>query len=374
METAQRSDEPVTPDEGVSGSAVFVTRDSGEDPMASEPGETHEAQALRPSASSDDRPTNSRAAAASSALRQGCTSSAAEAPTQASSGEKASKSDTAAGPAAMPAPAYLVSQLDAIIRRLAKLVSTNTGEDRVIGTCGYSAQIIHYLISPAFASLLNRYRSFRGQASIVAPSISNKDVAKLSPKLLALSALASETRMTLRLLGLFPLLSWGSSTLKSPPKDKVLGPVIFTQIISIICYQFLENVAWLTAKGVLPPVNFIVRRLGGVSRTMMHSVRFWLFYMILQIVKVARERYLARKQRLSKEATGKWDQESIRAEAEGSRAAKKTLVTSLSWLPLCMHWSFERGIGVPQELVGLISFTAGAWALRDLWVDTADVA
>lgn len=255
-----------------------------------------------------------------------------------------------------------------------RLVSTNTGEDRFIGTCGYTAQIIHYLISPAFASLINRYRSLRGKSLIVAPSVANKDAAKISPRLLALSALASETRTTLRLLGLFPLLTWGSSTLRSPPQDKILGPITFTQIISIILYQFLENVAWLTTKGVLPPNNFIVRRLGGIPRTFIYSVRFWLFYIVLQLFKLARERQLARQARLTKEATGRLDEEAKQAEAKGLRAAKQSLVSSLSWLPLCMHWSFENGIGVPQEAVGLLSFTAGAWALKDLWANTADVA
>ncbi|KAI5305974.1 hypothetical protein KEM56_002686 [Ascosphaera pollenicola] len=271
-------------------------------------------------------------------------------------------------------PTCLASHLDSFIRRLTKLVSTNTGEDRFIGTCGYVAQIIHYLISPAFASLINRYRSLRGKSLIVAPSVSNKDAAKISPRLLALSALASETRTTLRLLGLFPLLTWGSSTLKSPPKDKILGPITFTQIISIILYQFLENVAWLTSKGVLPPNNFIVRRLGGIPRTFIHSVRFWLFYIVLQLFKLARERQLARQARLTKEATGRLDKEALQAETQGLRAAKQSLVSSLSWLPLCMHWSFENGIGVPQEAVGLLSFTAGAWALKDLWAATADAA
>ncbi|KAI5290368.1 hypothetical protein KEM54_001734 [Ascosphaera aggregata] len=254
-----------------------------------------------------------------------------------------------------------------------RLVSTSIGEDRFIGTCGYTAQIIHYLISPAFSSLINRYRSLQGKSRNV-PAIANKNATKISPQLLALSALASETRTTLRLLGLFPLLTWGSSTLKSPPRDKVLGPITFTQIISIILYQYLENVAWLTTKGVLSPSNFIVRRLGGVSRTFIYSVRFWLFYIILQILKIVRERQLARQARLTKEATGKWDDESVRAEAEGLRAAKKSLVSSLSWLPLCMHWSFENGIGVPQEVVGLLSFIAGSWALKDQWAETADQA
>jgi hypothetical protein len=33
--------------------------------------------------------------------------------------------------------------------------------------------------------------------------------------------------------------------------------------------------------------------------------------------------------------------------------------------PLCLHWCFEKGIGIPDSMVGIISFCAGAWSLHD---------
>lgn len=50
---------------------------------------------------------------------------------------------------------------------------------------------------------------------------------------------------------------------------------------------------------------------------------------------------------------------------------KKSLVNNLCWAPLCVHWSLEEGVGVPEELTGVISLMAGLWGLRDSWRNTA---
>lgn len=62
------------------------------------------------------------------------------------------------------------------------------------------------------------------------------------------------------------------------------------------------------------------------------------------------------------------EQETMRAEI---RAWKKSLVNNVFWAPVCVHWCFEDGIGFPDKLAGLFSFSAKAWGLRDSWVDTA---
>lgn len=53
------------------------------------------------------------------------------------------------------------------------------------------------------------------------------------------------------------------------------------------------------------------------------------------------------------------------------RAWKKSFVSNLLWAPLCVHWSLEKGIGIPSSTTGFVSFLAGAWDLRDSWNATA---
>lgn len=65
------------------------------------------------------------------------------------------------------------------------------------------------------------------------------------------------------------------------------------------------------------------------------------------------------------------EEEAETARALELRAWKKSLINNTAWAPLCIHWSFENGVGVPSSLVGIISFTARAWALADQWKATA---
>lgn len=53
------------------------------------------------------------------------------------------------------------------------------------------------------------------------------------------------------------------------------------------------------------------------------------------------------------------------------RAMKKSLVGNLLWGPLALHWSVEKGIGIPKPTISCVSFLAGAWELLDQWNVTA---
>ena len=53
------------------------------------------------------------------------------------------------------------------------------------------------------------------------------------------------------------------------------------------------------------------------------------------------------------------------------RSWRKSLVNNTLWAPLCLHWCFEKGIGVPDHLVGIISLGAGIWGICDSWAATA---
>ena len=62
------------------------------------------------------------------------------------------------------------------------------------------------------------------------------------------------------------------------------------------------------------------------------------------------------------------DEEARRAEVH---AWKKSLVSNLLWAPLCLHWSLEKGLGIPSSVTSSASFLAGAWDLCDAWNITA---
>ena len=171
---------------------------------------------------------------------------------------------------------------------------------------------------------------------------------------------------------------WGSATLKSPPRDPVLHAIAWAQIFSCSMFQLLENVAVLASKGVLSARA--LEKWGGIRKWYIWSIRAWMAHIMLQFVNLARQRQLiyaatsksAQSSSLRPEKRDESVDEGEKVRAQELRVWKKSLVNNTAWAPLCVHWSFENGIGVPDSLVGLISFTAKAWGLVDMWSATAE--
>ena len=129
-------------------------------------------------------------------------------------------------------------------------------------------------------------------------------------------------------------------------------------------YQSLENVGFLAAKGVVS--KRFVDRWGGVDKWYIWSTRAWFGHIVLQFVVLWRQHVLRKAREVLMSKEGK--EEAFRGEV---RAWKKGLVNNVCWAPLALHWSVEKGIGVPGNITGLVSFMAGAWGIGDMWMATA---
>ncbi|KAJ6184002.1 peroxin-11C Pex11C-Penicillium chrysogenum [Penicillium mononematosum] len=246
---------------------------------------------------------------------------------------------------------------DVTIRRLDLLLSEANGQERVLATINYVASMLHHL------------------TAVVYPK--NVTPASSKSKFAALCSLASETRYNLRLFGLLPLWIWGAETLKSPPADPILHALTVLQVISNVIYQLLENVGYLASKGVVS--KRFVDKYGGVAKWDIWSTRGWFGHIFFQFFVLWRQSVL-RRQRLAAQRAAAGTVETKETKAEDSealrleiRAWRKSLVNNVFWAPLCLHWCFEKGIGIPDSMVGIISFCAGAWSLHDCWAGTATV-
>ncbi|KAL4976854.1 hypothetical protein BDW66DRAFT_45023 [Aspergillus desertorum] len=253
--------------------------------------------------------------------------------------------------------------------RLNKILSTSAGQERVFAFIQYASHILHHLLASApwiaiqaRSSLLTRFRSSTSPSTSTRKSTASSPAAQ-KPPLLALSSLMSEARYMLRLLDLPTLIAWGSATLKSPPADKIIYSLTLLQVLANIIYQALENAAFLTTKGVIP--GGFLKRWGGAAKVELWSTRAWLGHIILQYFVLWRARELRKKA----EARGALEEKREELKAD-VRAWKKSLMNNICWTPLCLHWSFENGIGFPGPLVGVGSFMAGAWGFADLWAST----
>jgi len=267
----------------------------------------------------------------------------------------------------------LLSNVDDIIRRLNKLLSTSSGRGTFIASIGHGSHALHYLLasSPSIAirSRLRLLLLFTSPKAVVAPKPTTK------PPLLAFASLVSETRYSLRLLDLIPLWAWASSVLKTPPQDSVLHLVALAQITSCVLYQALENIAFLASKGITG--KKLVARTGGIPKWYLWSIRAWLCHVLLEFVRLYREVIISKRKahiagsEEKPQHTEDETQARLVAQQQQIRAWKKSLVNNIAWAPLCIHWSLPNGIGIPESLTGFISLIANIWGLYDNWNATA---
>ncbi|PGH23778.1 hypothetical protein AJ80_02208 [Polytolypa hystricis UAMH7299] len=284
--------------------------------------------------------------------------------------------DTAGKDAPKAAAVHCGPKLGAALRRaditmgrLNKLISTSAGRETALATIDYGSRVLHHaLASPALLAVLARLHHSLRQKS---PTSSTSPSAT-TPPLLALSALISEARTTLRLFNLIPFWVWGSHTAKSPPTDPILRGIAFGQVFVNVIFQTLENVGWLVNKKVLPAR--ILDRFGGLGKCFLWSVRAWLGHILLDFARLAREWVLASRRAKEdskgekKEVVG--EEEAVKRK-QALREWRKSLVGDLAWLPLCVHWSLEKGLAIPERWIGMLGLLAGMWRLHDSWKATA---
>lgn len=195
----------------------------------------------------------------------------------------------------------------------------------------------------------------------------------------ALASLASETRHTLRLLGLVRIFSRGLDLSQNASNDPGGYILAILQKYLLASYQVTENIAFLVVKGVLSKRR--VERYGRLESWYLWSARFLLGGVIAQIIRLFRQilifkmenrvsysQEIKRAAETKKEALG--DEHHDCEKQLENRQWWQSLTTSLLWTPLCLHWSVSGGIGIPNPLVGPLCLSATAWGIHDAWRNT----
>lgn len=243
-----------------------------------------------------------------------------------------------------------------------RLMATAAGRDQLFALTGYISHMLHHLlISVPWISLHLRL-GFPTQLRNKTRSATT-DSTPAQHRLLALSKLMSETRYTLRLLGLFKIWTTASETLRYPSSDAALYKLKLLQVVIDAVYQALENVGYLCSKGIMS--KRFVDKWGGINEWYLWSRRFYFGNIMLRFISLWREDVL-RKRRISRNLVEKLDGD-LQAEIQ---AWKKRLISNICWAPLFLHWSFEKGIGFPDKLYGAFGTAAGIWGFYDMWVAT----
>jgi hypothetical protein len=172
----------------------------------------------------------------------------------------------------------------------------------------------------------------------------------LSSRLKSLSAKLSDVRILLRLHGIIPTYQWLLNTHASPPSDSTLSTVAKLQTYANMLYFPLENAAYLGSHGFIPMSKRTETDLW------LWSCRFWAAHVVLEFVRLYRERQIRLMQRESEKSDDKG--EKVVVEEGGDRTWWAQLVLNLAYAPLTVHWSLEKGLGFRDVDIGYLGVIA----------------
>lgn len=148
--------------------------------------------------------------------------------------------------------------------------------------------------------------------------------------------------------------------------DIIVRRIAELQVIVNIFYQYLENGAYLSSKGVM---GWNIEK---QNKAWVCSSRFWMAHVGLDFIRLARE-YVQRKNRGTEEEKRTdrphGDVITDAGDKEFWNTWKRQMVVNLAYAPLTVHWSLEKGL-VGDFWVGLLGSVAGVAGFRELWKTT----
>jgi hypothetical protein len=267
-------------------------------------------------------------------------------------------------------PLYL-QKADRTVEHLSRVLSTPGGTDSVLMTICYTS-----LLSSTVLSSISLHQIHKAARQIIEKAISlppnttvlidtsvipSSRLLISAKRLKTLSALISDFRVFTRLWGLIGIWKWGKRVLETPPADALLRRISYAQVMVNLAFQCIENVTYLSSKGVL---GWSAER---QSKAWRWSARFWMSHVVMDFVRLYRE-YNVRKA-ASKSAGIEKGEFMDQSENEWRAKWRKELVVDLAYAPLTLHWSLENGV-VGEFWVGLLGSIAGSTGLRMLWRNT----
>jgi hypothetical protein len=270
-----------------------------------------------------------------------------------------------------------LNKTDRTVDQLSEILSTPAGTDTLLLTLCYTSLLTSSVLSSISLHRLRKVvRQLIEKAVSLPPNTALLiDTSAIPPsqllisakRLKALSSLISDFRIFARLWGLIGIWKWGKKTYNNPPANTLTKRIIQAQIFVNILYQYLENGAYLSSKGVLGWSS------EKQTKAWIWSSRFWMAHVGLEFIRLYHE-YVQRRNRGTYEerTTDGPEGDVITEEGDAEWKAKwtKEMVINLAYAPLTVHWSLEKGL-VGEFWVGLLGSLAGLTGLRVLLKNTS---
>lgn len=200
-----------------------------------------------------------------------------------------------------------------------------------------------------------------------------------SPALLNLSSLFSSARHTLRLFGLFSILTDTRRDFQYPTNSSLIDGINMFQVFTMASYQLLENIGHLASNKIISLEAIGIK--AKAKRLYILAARALFLHFLLELIKLSKEAWLVRKGRKRAQSQMPPYPGNIRSEYRQSSSTEsldsgdnqnwsKRLWASSLWGVLCLYWSCGQTIPLVEEMAGGLGFLADFFTLRDTWIQT----
>jgi len=246
------------------------------------------------------------------------------------------------------------------LNHLIRYLSTWSGSDKLFMLIQYGAKVLIPILQ-ARARLQHR------------AGVRSQPTSSIAPKLAKLASTIGSARSLWGLWGVLPIIQWLIALERAPPPTRRLHTIERTQGWSMLAFYPLQQLSFLHTNDLVPAA--LPRRIIINDRAVsLWSTRFWMAYVVLQLAHLREDRALLVKRQRALEKLSSREKLQPQERAELARrwdAWYNELVVNLSYLPMTIHWSFEKGLFGNDIWVSVFGLAAAIVSFRSGWKATA---
>jgi len=240
------------------------------------------------------------------------------------------------------------------LNHLIRYLSTWSGSDKLFMLVQYAAKVLIPILQ-ARARLQHR------------AGIRSQPTSSIAPKLAKLASTIGSARALWGLWGILPIIQWMISLERAPPPTRRLLTIERTQGWSMLAFYPLQHLSFLRTN------DLIVPRVDDRAVSLW-STRFWMAYVVLQLAHLREDRALLVKRQRALDKLNSREKLQPQERVELGRrwdAWYNELAVNLSFLPMTVHWSLEKGLFKNDIWVSLFGLAAAIGSFRSGWKATA---
>ncbi|KAK9461215.1 uncharacterized protein V1516DRAFT_675301 [Lipomyces oligophaga] len=251
---------------------------------------------------------------------------------------------------------------DPSLSRISRVLSSQSALDLNLMTAQYGLTFISELIKA-----INNWRTLviLKRFAVLAKYFDTIIVAteirppKIAVRMRKLSSLISDIRIFNRLWGIISMLEWAVSVVKNPPTDHLIRAITYVQVVANNLFQPMENLAYLSSHEIIPLSTSTTNSLWLIS------TRLWALHIILEFIRLYRERQLSKLEPTSEKAS----EADLAKQMKADQLWIRKLIVNSAYFPLTIHWSMTTGF-LSDLAVGFLGSIAGGARLIPLWKES----